>query len=103
MNRVYFYSPRGGWPTNVMVPSERVKEVADKLLGRTKDNPFRSISIDPEFRKTWEIPWEMLRIPVESRFSEAFSEALSLPPGTKLQLDSARDRAVKALRSIRGE
>ena len=80
MNRVYFYSPRGGWPTNVMVPS-----------------------IDPEFRKTWEIPWEMLRIPVESRFSEAFSEALSLPPGTKLQLDSARDRAVKALRSIRGE
>ena len=52
MNRVYFYSPRGGWPTNVMVPSERVKEVADKLLGRTKDNPFRSISIDPEFMFT---------------------------------------------------
>jgi hypothetical protein len=32
MSRKYFYPPKGGWPTNVMVPSERVAMVTARLM-----------------------------------------------------------------------
>ena len=35
-----FYPPKGGWPTNVMVPSERVALVTARLRGKPLPKPL---------------------------------------------------------------